>query len=197
MTSRQSSSPDVAHSVTALINRDQNNLAISPSSVLASLDGRHQSISNSIRFIARICVMEVHVLATNRIGSVAQLAGQRVNVGPLGSQDQITASLLLERAGVPVEPVYDADEPALASLIQHRLAAMIFLASKPSRLLFSVNLSDGVHLLPILELTSSGRPTGGFRTQIDPQDYPLLSGAEFGRGTANSDNSHSIGASML
>jgi hypothetical protein len=176
------SSPDVAHSVTALINRDQNNLAILPSSVLASLDGRNQSITNSIRFIARICVMEVHVLATNRFGSVAQLAGQRVNVGPLGSQDQITASLLLERAGVPVEPVYDADEPALASLIQHRLAAMIFLASKPSRLLFSVNLSDGVHLLPILESTSSGRATGGFRTQIDPQDYPLLSGAESGVG---------------
>jgi hypothetical protein len=59
---------------------------------------------------------------------------------------------------------------------------MIFLATKPSKLLFKVNASDAVHLLPILEAKSDGRPIGGFLTQIDAEDYPLLSGAESGAG---------------
>jgi hypothetical protein len=175
-------SQDIVHSLMALTDRNQNNLAILPSVVLASPDGRGLPIASSIRFIARICVMEVHVLADDRFSSVAQLAGKKVNVGTLGSTGQVTASLLLERAGVQVEPVYGADEPALASLIRRQLAAVIFLAIKPSKSLFNVNLYDGVHLLPILEAPSSGPPTGGFVTQIDPQDYPLLSGAESGAG---------------
>jgi hypothetical protein len=175
-------SPDLAHSIAAVTNRDENNLAILPSTALAALDSQGSATAGSIRFIARISVMEVHLLASERISSMTQLAGQKVNVGLLGGQGQVTASLLLERSGVQVEPVYSADEVALASLIHRQLAAMIFLATKPSRLLFKVNLSDGVHLLPVLEATSGGRPTGGFLTRIDAEDYPLLSGAESGAG---------------
>lgn len=177
-------SQDIAHSITSLTTRDQNNLAILPSTVLASVDPQGLPIINSTRFIARVCVMQIHVLASERINSVAELAGRKVNLGPAGSQGQITASLLLERLGLRVESVYGADDVALASLIHRQLAAMIFLAIKPSKLLFDVSLSEGVHFLPILEATSGGRPTGGFPAQIDPEDYPLLTGAEAGAGRA-------------
>jgi hypothetical protein len=175
-------SQDLVHSITALTNREKNNLAILPSTVLAFMDSQRLSIVDSMRFIAQVCVMEVHVLVSDRIGSVADLKGRKVNVGPLGSQGQITASLLLERAGLRVEPVHDPDDAALASLIRRQLTGMIFLAYKPSRLLFNVNLADGVHFLPIFEGTSGERPTGGFPAQIDPVDYPLLNGGESGAG---------------
>ncbi len=175
-------SQDLAHSIAAMTNRDENNLAILPSTALASLDRQGLATAGPIRFIAQISVMEVHLLALERFSSMTQLAGLKVSMGPLGSQCQITASLLLERSGVQVEPVYSADEVALTSLIQRQLAAVIFLATKPSRLLFKVNLSDGVRLLPVLEATTGGRPTGGFLTRIDAEDYPLLSGAEAGAG---------------
>jgi hypothetical protein len=176
------SSQGINNGITHLIKRDQNNLAILPSTALAFMDRQGSQIVGSIRFIACVSVMEIHVLAAQRTGSMAELAGRRVNVGPMGSQGQVTASLLLERAALRIEPVYAADDVALASLIHGQLAAMIFLATKPSKLLFSVNLADGVHFLPMFEAISSGRPTGGFATQINPADYPLLSGGEAGAG---------------
>jgi uncharacterized protein len=173
---------NLAHCLTLLTNRDRNNLAVLPSTTLAWVARQGASIPGAIRFIARVCVMEIHVLASQRIARMAELAGQKVNMGPVGSQGEVTASLLLERAALRVDPVYVADNVALRSLIQHQLAAMIFLAAKPSKFLFDVSLMDGVHLLPMLEVGSGEPPTGGFPTRIDPADYPLLGGGEAGAG---------------
>ena len=64
---------DLKHCLTLLTNRDRNNLAILPSTALA-VDRKGASIAGEIRFIARVCVMEIHVLASQRIASMAQLA---------------------------------------------------------------------------------------------------------------------------
>ena len=159
---------DLTHCLTLLTNRDRNNLAILPSTTLAAADRQGASIASTTRFIARVCVMDIHVLASERITSMAELAGQKVNVGPVGSQGEVTASLLLERAALRVDPVYVADDVALPSLIRHELAAMIFLATKPSKFLFDVSLADGVHLLPMLEGASGDRTDRRLRDPYRP-----------------------------
>lgn len=176
-------SQDIAESITHVIAQGENNLAVLPSSVLAFMERQGLSLASSMRFIARVGVLDVHVLASQRITTLSQLTGQRVAVGPRGSQQQVTVAMLLERASVRIDPIYVPDESALPALIHGQLAAMIFLAVKPAKLLFNVSLADGVHFIPIAETSQPGRRSlGSMPTQILPEDYSLLSGAEAGGG---------------
>lgn len=131
-------------------------------------------------FIGQMGVDELHVLASRRVSDLRDLAGQKVAVGPQDGPTRATAAVWLERRPLRVEPLYLAHEQALAAVLQGHIPAMMLLAAKPARLFFDLNLSDGVHFLPI---DLPGRaPAGLFPTQILPQDYPLLSGGEAGRG---------------
>src|SRR5262249_5322996 len=76
--------------------------------------------------------------------------------------------------------LYLAHEQALAEVLHGQIPAMMLVAAKPASLFFDLNLSDSVRFLPVE--VPGGAPAGLFPTQILPQDYPLLSGGEAGRG---------------
>jgi hypothetical protein len=131
-------------------------------------------------FIGRMGVTELHVLASRRVSDLRDLAGQKVAVGLKGSSTEATAAVWLERMSLRVEPLYLEPEQALTVVLHGQIPAMMLLAAKPARLFFDLNLSDGVHFLPVD--VPGGRPIGVFPTQILPADYPLLSGGEAGGG---------------
>jgi len=172
----------VADSASRLADRPMAVAAVLPSVALAYMSraGLSEHVADKNRLIGRMGVAELHVLASQRVSDLRDLAGQKVAVGPSGSATQATAAVLLERASLRVEPVYLSDEEAVTAVVRGQIPAMVLLAAKPARPFFNLNLSDGVHFLPVS--MPGGKPTGLFSTQIQPADYPLLSGGEAGGG---------------
>ena len=94
---------------------------------------------------------EVHVLARPGIATFADLQGKRVAVGAPDSGTLLTATRLLDAAGVaPGEVVRLGDEAALAALREGRVDAMIHVAGQPAPLLRdTVAIEDALHLVPV------------------------------------------------
>src|SRR4051812_2671284 len=93
--------PDVLNSIARLADRPTAVGAMLPSVSLAymTLSGLPEHVVHANRFIGRMGVSELHVLASQRVGSLRDLAGQKVAVGPKGSSTQATAAAWLDRTG--------------------------------------------------------------------------------------------------
>jgi len=179
-------SAEPSHSVTdsasRLADRPMAVAAVLPSVALAyiSQSGLPERVAYLNRFIGRIGVSELHVLASQRVRDLRDLVGQKIAVGPQGSATQATAAIVLERLSLRLEPMYLPYEEAVTAVLRGQIPAMTLLAAKPAQPFFNLNLSDGVHFLPVG--VPGGKPVGLFPTQIQPADYPLLSGGEAGAG---------------
>ena len=158
--------------------------AVLPSVTLAYMirSGLPPSGVYALRFIARLGIDELHVLASQRIAGLADLAGQKVALGPQGSTTQATAAVLLDRLPLRVDPVYLEHDQALAGVLRGEIAAMMLVAPAPVPLLRQVSLSDHLHFLAAGE--TGNAPAGLLPALILPEDYPQLGGAEAGRGRA-------------
>lgn len=147
--------------------------ALLPSTTLAYMrqSGLPDSAAFALRSIARLGIDPLHVLARAGIGRLADLAGQKVNLGPRDSATQASAAVLLERAGVKVDALYLDHEQARQAVLGGGIAAMMLLAPRPVRLFSDAALSSGVHFLPVTP--PAGRPEAFVPTQIFPGDYKL------------------------
>jgi TRAP transporter TAXI family solute receptor len=102
-----------------------------------------------IQYIAKLYDEEIHILAREGIRSVADLAGQVVNVDVLGSGTAMTASLVFDALGIQVRTANDVQDLALTRLRRGEIAAMVFVAGKPARLFAGVPPENGLHFLPL------------------------------------------------
>jgi len=96
---------------------------------------------------------EVHILATTGIADLEGLTGKRVAIGPEASGTFLTASLVLDLAGVkPAEVLMLDGETSLAALTSGRIDAFFFVTGAPARL-FETTAIDGArfHLLPVTD----------------------------------------------
>jgi TRAP transporter TAXI family solute receptor len=96
---------------------------------------------------------EVHVLATRDIADLAGLDGRRVAVGVEDSGTFLTASLVLDLAGVdPAERVTINADEALQRLLAGEIDAFFYVAGAPTRI-FEDEAIDGerFHLVPIAD----------------------------------------------
>jgi uncharacterized protein len=109
-------------------------------------------IADGLRVVFPLYDEEVHILARREIGSIAELAGQRVAVGVEDSGNFITAQLVLDLAQVePAERVADlAPSAALEALQAGEIDAMVYVVGAPAAL-FAEGEIDGeaFHLLPM------------------------------------------------
>ncbi|MFL5253370.1 MAG: TAXI family TRAP transporter solute-binding subunit [Rhodopila sp.] len=179
---RAEAGPDILDAASRLVDRPAAVAAMLPSVSLVYMmqAGLPEHVVYANRFIGRMGVSELHVLASRRVSDVRDLTGQQVAVGPKGSSTQATAAIWLERSSLRVKPLYLEPEQALAAVRHGQIPAMMLLAAKPARLFFDLNRSEGVHFLPVG--VPDGKPVGLFPTQILPTDYPLLAGGEAGTG---------------
>ena len=118
---------------------------------------------------------EIHLLARREIGSLADLAGQRVAIGAENSGTFLTASLVLDLAQVEVgERVTINADPALERLLAGDIDAFFYVAGAPTAI-FNDPAIDGdrFHLVPISDpvLQSVYLPT-----TIEAGTYPFQSG---------------------
>ncbi len=121
---------------------------------------------------------EVHILARRDIASLEGLNGKRVAVGVEDSGTFLTASLVLDLAGVqPSERVTINATDSMERLLAGDLDAFFYVAGAPTKLFQSDEIdSEQFHLLPITDPTlssvyvSAQIPGGTYPFQSDPID---------------------------
>ncbi|HEX4172669.1 MAG TPA: TAXI family TRAP transporter solute-binding subunit, partial [Acetobacteraceae bacterium] len=130
------------------------------------------TLTQNIRYIAKLYDEEVHVLARKDIQSLDALNGQRVNVDVAGSGSAMTAQILLDAFGIKAKVEHEKQVSGLEELKRGDIAAIIQVAGAPMPLLSRVDNTTGLHFLPI-ELNQTLAQTY-LPDQITHATYPAL-----------------------
>jgi TRAP transporter TAXI family solute receptor len=149
-------------------------IGIVQSDVLAFLkkEGSHPTIGKRIHYITKLYNEEFHLLAAKSIAGPADLAGKQVNFAPEGSGTFMTARLILDSLQVEVVPTTFDYPIALEKLRNGEIAAMVYVAGKPTNLFVNVPQPHDLHFLaipftPVLAETY-------IPATLSHQDYPRL-----------------------
>jgi uncharacterized protein len=145
-------------------------MAIVQSDVLDA--SKAQNSARGITYIAKLYNEELHIVARRDIKSLAELAHQKVSLGPRGGGTAVTAGRLFELAKVPVEAETGDLRTALDRLHRGEIAAVALVAPKPAGPVRELDGRDGLHLLPV---PIDPAVTGAFvPTRLTAADYPGL-----------------------
>jgi TRAP transporter TAXI family solute receptor len=104
---------------------------------------------NQVVYVAKLFNEEVHIIARTNVSDIRQLKGKVVNLGTPGSGTAITARLLLDDLGIPVQESHFADADAIEKVKSGEIAAAVFMAGKPAPVMAWLKGSDGLRVLPI------------------------------------------------
>jgi len=149
-------------------------IAIVQSDALAYAKRERTLSDRSIAYVAKLYNEEFHVLASSKIKDIGELAGKPVNFDSKGSGTALTASLVFNLLKIAVEPVYNDQQLALEKLKRGEIAALVYVAGKPTRLFGNLKAEDGVQFLavpPAVELMETYLPS-----RLAKEDYPALVG---------------------
>jgi TRAP-type uncharacterized transport system substrate-binding protein len=107
------------------------------------------NIDKRVRYIIRLPISEVQILARTDIRSLEDLRGKKVNFGPAGSGSSLTGTIVFQRLGIQVEQV-NVDQPsALQKLRSGEVSALVRVVGKPVPFFANIPANSGLHLLPI------------------------------------------------
>jgi len=116
-------------------------------------DDKTKAIAREIKVVFPLYDEEVHLLASKKIQSLADLNGKKVAVGKTGSGTAMTASIIFEVANIrPAEKRESGGQAALDALRQGKIDAMFYVIGQPAALFRqSITAKDDLHLVPITE----------------------------------------------
>lgn len=106
-------------------------------------------LDQSIQYIAKLYDEEVHILARKDIARMDDLAGQKVNVDVRGSGTSMTASVVFDALGIAAQLTNDDQRTALEKLKRGEIAALTYVAGKPTKLFDGISGETGLHFLPV------------------------------------------------
>jgi uncharacterized protein len=130
------------------------------------------TLTQSIRYIAKLYDEEVHVLARKDISSLQDLNGQQVNVDVSGSGSAMTAEILFDALGIKANLEHQKQVDGLEALKRGDIAAIVQVAGAPTPLFARVGSETGLHFLPI-ELNDALAQTY-LPDQLKHDAYPAL-----------------------
>jgi TRAP-type uncharacterized transport system substrate-binding protein len=107
------------------------------------------NLDNRVHYIVRLPISEVHVLARKDIQSIEDLRGKKVSFGPAGAGSSLTGTIIFQRLGVQVEPLYLDNPQALQMLRAGEIAALVRVIGKPIDFFSKLPADAGLHLVPI------------------------------------------------
>lgn len=134
-------------------------------------------ISDRLTYIAPLHIEEFHLLARPEIGSLAELAGKRVNLGDDGSASAILGREVFNRLGVKISESNLGPEAALDGLRKGDISAALLVSGKPVSFLTQISQFDGVRLLPI-PYSKELLQQDYLPSTLRHQDYPNIIAAE-------------------
>jgi TRAP transporter TAXI family solute receptor len=130
------------------------------------------TLTQSIRYIAKLYDEEVHVLARQGISSLQELNDQRVNVDVSGSGSAMTAEILFDALNIKPKLEHRKQADGLELLKQGEIAAVVHVGGAPVPLLSRLGSAGGLHFLPI-ELNQALAQTY-LPDQLTHDIYPTL-----------------------
>lgn len=144
--------------VTDLLHLRGADAAIVPADILAILRAERPQagIEKRLAYVARLHTEVLYLMTRRDTGSISQLAGQPVSLGPADSAQALTAGHVFKLLGIPIEPVALDVPVALAKLRSGEIAALAWVAATPAEPFLSL-AADGelrflnVPLTPDLE----------------------------------------------
>lgn len=149
-------------------------LAIVPADALEYAREQHlmPGLEGSLSYIAKLYNEEFHLLARPDITKITDLAGQTVNVDVQGSSTAVTATRLFDLLNLKVTMATDEPRVALEKLRKGEIAAVAFVAAKPSPFFRDLKPADGLHLLavPLAQAVVAAYAP----SQLTAADYPGL-----------------------
>jgi TRAP-type uncharacterized transport system substrate-binding protein len=131
----------------------------------------YPSIRERIDLVSTLSVDQFHVLASEDVESVEQLAGKKVNYGPTDGGTFMTSSVVFDALGINVEVTTFPHKIALEKLRSGEISAMTRASGKPVSIIEAVEPGEPFHLLPVPQesIASIYAPTS-----LSSDDYPAL-----------------------
>ena len=135
-------------------------------------DPKNADVTDTIRYVTKLYNEEFHILATKDVQSIQDLKGRRVNTDVAGSGTGMTAEIVFEALGIPIEQSHLSQDDALAALAAGKLDAAAFVVGKPAKLFSNIAADKGLHFIAVSQtpaLLATYLPA-----QIGHEDYPAL-----------------------
>jgi TRAP-type uncharacterized transport system substrate-binding protein len=117
----------------------------------------YANLEQRVHYITKLYNAELHVLARDTIGSLADLVGKVVNFDLKDSETQVTGENIFSTLQIAVRKTYFDNDQALQKLAAGEISAMIVLTGAPQSALLRVRREDGFHFVPVSEATLPGR----------------------------------------
>jgi uncharacterized protein len=127
-------------------------------------------VEKYLQYVTKLYDQELHVLAGPDIQSIDDLRGKKVNFGLRDSGTYTTATAVFKAVGVEPEVTHLPHPLALDNLRRGEISALVYVATKPSRLFQDIRPDENLHFLPITSNLISDYTTA----TITSDDYPEL-----------------------
>jgi uncharacterized protein len=106
-------------------------------------------VDDKIVYISRLFNLETHVVARTGVTSLAQLAGQKVNLDEIGSGTNYSMRDVFKRLGINIVEVNLPQSLALEKLKSGEIAATVLVAGKPTLSMSRLRAVDGFTFVPV------------------------------------------------
>lgn len=136
--------------------------------------GLYPDIESKIRYISKLHLEEIHVLARSSVESIRDLAGKKVSFGRVVADGKPVAQLMFETLGVEAQAVFLGAEEAVEQLKAGEIEAAVITNGKPNGIISSLTAEDGLKLLPIDYADSLQELY--LPASLSSEDYPNLIG---------------------
>lgn len=106
-------------------------------------------VENFLQYVTRLYDQDLHVLTGPDIQSIEDLRGKKVNFGLHDSGTYTTATAVFRALGVEPDVTNLPHPLALDKLRRGEISALVYVATKPSRLFQDIRPDENLHFLPI------------------------------------------------
>jgi TRAP-type uncharacterized transport system substrate-binding protein len=128
------------------------------------------SVEKYLQYVTKLYDQDLHVLAGPDIQSIGDLRAKKVNFGLRDSGTYTTATTIFNALGVEPEVTTLPHPLALDKLRRGEISALVYVATKPSRLFQDIRPDENLHFLPI----RGDLPSNYTTIIITSDDYPEL-----------------------
>lgn len=127
-------------------------------------------VEKYLQYITKLYDRQVQILAGPDIQSIDDLNGKKVNFGLRDSGTYTTATTIFKALGIEPEMTNLPPPLALDKLRRGDISALVYVATKPSRLFQDIRPEENLHFLPI----AGNLPTNYTAVTLTSDDYPEL-----------------------
>jgi TRAP-type uncharacterized transport system substrate-binding protein len=128
------------------------------------------SVEKYLQYVTKLYDQDLHVLAGPDIQSIDDLRGKKVNFGLRDSGTYTAATTIFNALGVEPDVTTLPHPLALDKLRRGEISALVYVATKPSRLFQDIRPDENLHFLPI----RGDLPSNYTTIIITSDDYPEL-----------------------